>query len=144
MSLTARAGPIITQTCIPWEEFLSYGVRREVQANSTLLSPGDSVESLYYIASGEILISIFSSPETIDKLFILRDGSMLGLIGFFGVCCPTLASRLTLKPCTLHLFDKKAVYESLPRHLLPSLLAQFGSMSKANTRRGTRGSAQRP
>lgn len=138
MTPSQKIGPIITGSGTPWADHLDLGIRRVYPAGSVLLQSGQKADHLYYIQRGEVLVSIFSGPETISNLFIMRDNSVLGLIGFF-TSARTSASWRALQPCTMYLFDRTAVAEKLPRHLLLNLLEQLAAMSSAMTSRFTQG-----
>jgi len=137
-----QASPIISGSASLWEQFLTDGEKRKVAANVTLLHAGEGVNHLYYLQKGEVLISQFAAPDTMTRLFLLRDQSMLGLIGLFSPV-QAMASWLTLSPCTLYLFNKEYVLTHVPRHLLVNLLEQFGAMSSCMSRRFSRGSNKR-
>lgn len=141
MEKRPRAGPIITRLSDIWEKYLHLGVKRTYPANHTLLYPGESPGLLYYIQSGEVLISNYASPDS-RHLFILRSGSILGLIGMF-TPDKAMVSWLTLEPCTCYLFTKKDIYEKAPRDLLLNMLEQMGAMSSSMTRRFVCGNAKR-
>ncbi|SBW07183.1 hypothetical protein KL86DPRO_30012 [uncultured delta proteobacterium] len=142
MTNTPQAGPIITSTGDVWEKYLHYGVRRAYPANHTLLHPGERSDLIYYIQSGEVLISTYASPESLSRLFILRGKSLLGLIGMFTQNA-SMVSWLTLEPCVCYLFTKKDIYEKLPRELLLNMLEQLGAMSSSMTRRFAHGNTKR-
>lgn len=138
-----EAGPIITSEQSPWEAYLSHGVKRDYKANVTLLHPYEPAEYLYYVQKGEVLVSNFASPNSgTSRLFIMREKTIVGLIGMF---TPNTVSAtwLTLKPCTLYLFDKNTVYNHLPRTLYLTMLEQLGAMSSAMSRRFAQGLAKR-
>lgn len=142
MSKTAQASPIINGCSAAWEQFLAEGDKRKVAANITLLHAGENVNHLYYLQKGEVLISHFAAPDTVTRLFLLREQSMLGLIGLFSSVQP-MASWLTLSPCLIYMFSKEYVLEKAPRHLLVNLLEQFGVMSSCMSRRFSRGNNKR-
>ena len=133
MTNRPRAGPIIANVGDIWEKYLNYGVRRTYPANHTLLHLGEKPDVIYYIQSGEVLISNYVPPESLSGLFILRSKSLLGLIGMFMPSGP-MVSWLTLRPCTCYLFTKKDIYEMLPRELLLNMLEQLGAMSSSMSR----------
>jgi CRP-like cAMP-binding protein len=142
MTNRPQAGPIIASVGDVWEKYLRYGVRRAYPANRTLLYPGEQSDLVYYIQSGEVLISSYASPESLSRLFILRGRSLLGLIGMFTPSVP-MVSWLTLKPCVCYLFTKKDIYEKLPRELLLNMLEQMGAMSSSMSRMFAHGNTKR-
>lgn len=142
MMSTPHAGPIITSTGDVWEKYLHCGVRRAYPANHTLLHPGEKTDLVYYIQSGEVLISNYASPESLSRLFILRGKSLLGLISMF-TPNKSAVSWLTLEPCTCYLFTKKDIYEKLPRELLLNMLEQLGAMSISMSRMFAHGNTKR-
>ena len=142
MHKPASSGPILTGNSAPWDAVLSLGMKREYRVNTPLLHPGEKNDYLYYVKKGEVLVSHFASPESISRLFIIRDSAMLGLIGFFTPVVP-LASWLTLRPCTCYLFSRECVNERIPRELLLNLLEQLAFMSSFMTRRFAQGMIKR-
>lgn len=142
MTHRPQAGPIITSTGDAWEKYLGYGIKRKYPANCTLLHPGAVPDTLYYIQSGEVLISNYAAPETISRLFILRSKCVLGLIGMF-TPNTSMVSWVTLEPCVCYLFNRKDIYETIPRELLLSMLEQMGAMSSSMTRRFAQSSGRR-
>ena len=133
MTNRRQAGPIITNIGDVWEKYLHYGVRRAYPAKHTLLHLGEKSDVLYYIQSGEVLISNYVPPESISGLFILRGKSLLGLIGMF-TPNRSMVSWRTLVSCICYLFAKKDIYETLPRELLLNMLEQMGAMNSSMSR----------
>lgn len=134
MAERPQAGPIISSVGDVWETYLEYGMRRKYPANHTLLHPGTNPDTLYYIQSGEVLVSTYASAENISSLFILRSKSILGLIGLFMPSRSSVSWR-TLEPCVCYLFSREDIYERVPRELLLNMLEQMSSMSSSMTRR---------
>ena len=129
-------GPIITFPPNVWLDHLHLGIKREYPANTTLLHYGDTYDTLYFIQRGEVLISVFHKNEESSQLFVLRENSLLGLIGFFSGATPQ-AAWITRTDCTLYLFSREVVYTKLPREPLLQMLEQFGRMSGSMSRRIT-------
>lgn len=121
-------GPIVKGFCASWEEFLSYGVRREYKANQVLLHPGEKTEHLYFIQKGEVLISRLGALDEIIRINIIREKAMLGIISMMTLTS-TLTTWVTLRPCVCYLFSTDCVRNELPGHLLICLLEQLASMS---------------
>lgn len=141
MTAKTQVGPIITSTGDIWEKYLHFGMRREYPAKHALLHPGEVTDTIYYIQSGEVLISYYASAESLNRLFILRGKSLLGLIAMFSPARTTV-SWLTLEPCVCYLFSKKDVYGKLPRELLLNMLEQMGAMSSSMSRRFSSGATK--
>lgn len=117
-----------------WSEHLHLGVRREHPAGAVLLRPGDRINHLWFIESGEVLVSHSLTPETINGLFLMRANAMLGLLGFFAPT-PTFATWLVVRPAVLHLFSRECVYTQLPNVLLLDLLEQYNILARSLSRR---------
>lgn len=140
MKRRSASGPIITGIMDNgWDEMLKYGKKRTYPANYTLMHPGEKLDSLYYIDTGEVVITSYSSPEQINRLFILREKTILGLIALFIPNQP-VCSWVTLKPCTLYVFTKEEIYTRAPREFLLKMLEQLAVMSSYVSRRATAGS----
>lgn len=133
-----QSGPIITGIMSGLEEKLSFAEKRSYPANYTLLQAGGEIECLYYVVSGEVLVSNYASPESISRLFIMREKSMLGLIGMFNPN-KSMATWRTLTPCVCYLFSRHDIYARAPREMLLSMLEQMAAMSSSMTRRFAQG-----
>lgn len=120
------------------EMLLAFGKKRSYPANHIILHAGEDTGHLYYIASGEVLISNYASQDSISRLFILRENSLLGLIGMFNRNI-SLASWRTLSPCVCYLLSKEGIYNMVPREMLLRMLEQMAAMSSAMTRRFAQG-----
>lgn len=134
MSDPLQAGPIITGTITDLEGVLSFASKRSYPAEHMLLRLGDQIDYVYYIVSGEILISSYYSPGILNNLFILREKSMLGLIGLF-TTKQTMTQWRTLTPCVCYVIKKSDIFQHAPRELLLEMLTQMASMGSFMSRR---------
>lgn len=133
-----EAGPIISGTSSIWKDYFKYGVKQDYKANMTLLHAGEVTKYVYYLQKGEVLISNFTSPDSVNRLFIIREQSILGLVSMFSPNA-SMATWVTLKPCTCYLFDTESVYKRMPRELLLNMLEQLAAMNMAMSRRFSHG-----
>lgn len=127
-------GPIITGTKEHWEKVLHYAQKRHFPINYVIHHPGDTYDRLYYIASGEVIISNYSPVGDINKLFVMRESSVLGVIGMFGDA-HAMASWRTLTPCECYIFERDYIFEEAPRELLIDLIQQTAAMTNSVSRR---------
>lgn len=135
-------GPIITDTTSHWNHILEHAQKRIFPANKTLLYPGDKATVVYYVLKGEVLVSSYSTPSDLNRLFIIRENSFLGLIGLFNQK-KSMATWYTLTPCTCYVMDKEYIYSRAPRELLLDMLEQLATMSSSMTRRFAKGNVKR-
>ena len=129
-----RPGPIISGTLAHWQNALKDAQKRTFPANYTIHHPGDTYDRLYYIVSGQVLISNYSPVGEINKLFIARENSILGLIGMFGDA-KAMVSWITLTPCECYIFERKYIFEEAPRELFIDMIQQMASMANSVSRR---------
>lgn len=129
-----ESGPIISGMMSSWGEVLAYAQKRKFPANFCLSSPREWMNYLYYIISGEILISLHGPSGGLISLFVLRKHSTLGLISLFSDY-PEGVSWMTLTPCECYVFDKKSILSHAPREVILDLFKQVCTMSAAMGRR---------
>lgn len=134
MPTQPRPGPIISGTMAHWQSTLKDAQKRTFPTSYTIHHPGDSYDKLYYIVAGEVLISNYSPVGDINKLFIARANSILGLIGMFGDA-KAMVSWITLTPCQCYIFERKYIFEEAPRELFIDMIQQMASMANSVSRR---------
>ena len=127
-------GPILTWPNSPWREHLHLGVRREHPAGAVLLNPGEPIDHLYFLASGEVLVSHSLTPDTLSGLFLMRENAMLGIMGFFAPT-PGFARWLVVEPSVVYMFSRETVYNRVPNALLLDLLERSSIQSRSVSRR---------
>jgi SulP family sulfate permease len=65
------------------DHLLSYFERREVPTGSYLINQGDPPDCLYFIESGQVTAQLEKDELKPIRLETMRDGRMVGEIGFF-------------------------------------------------------------
>ncbi len=128
------SGPIMKRAPDPWSEYLHLGMRRTFQEGAVLLRPGELIDHLWLLHSGEILVSHSVTPDSLNGLFLMRENAMLGLLGFFAPT-PTFATWVAVKPVVAFLFSRECIYNQVPNILLLDLLEQFAILSRSLSRR---------
>ena len=138
MASSSRPGPFVRADTSPWTGYLDLGIRRSFNANLVLLHPGDRLEFLYYVQSGEILTTHFASPEDSHRISITGENAVAGIFELFSPLPPKTSWR-TLRPTVCYLFSRECVERDLPRHLLLNLLEQSAFMGISLAGRFARG-----
>lgn len=134
MHNTVKPGPIIADTITHWEQVMRYGQRRVFPANYNILQATDINHYLYYLVSGEILISRHNAVGDLMRLFILRKKSVLGMVSLFRQN-KSETSWVTLTPCECYILTKEDIYTKTSREFLLNLLEQMAAMSSSMSKR---------
>jgi CRP-like cAMP-binding protein len=64
-----------------WERFIGYTARRRYPASATIVSAGEAVRALCFIASGQVEISTAGAPRKTPPL-VRGEGEVFGMLSF--------------------------------------------------------------
>ena len=135
-------GPFIRFASSPWNEYVSHGIRCAFPARSTILHPGDRLEHLHFVRSGDILATHYYSDEDSFRVNIIGENAVAGIFELFAPV-PPKASWYCLGACECCLFTREQMERELPPFLLTNLLEQAALMGTTMIERFTQGADKR-
>jgi len=120
-----------------WERFIGYTARRRYPAGAAIVSAGEAVRALCFIASGQVDISIAGAPRKAPPL-VRGEGEVFGILSFLdGAASGITATVGQAGPAELLLLTPEALQQLAawqPR-IAMALLRDLGAHVAARLRR---------